>query len=63
MKILLYLATLVALVSTILGIISRWMVKPLMKGIEAHAFLQFAGVCLLFALVFGVIELIKAKAK
>lgn len=48
----------VAAIVLIIGIISRLMVKPIM-GIEAQAFLQFTQALLLFAIAFGVRQLLK----
>ena len=53
----------VAVISLILGIISRLMVKPLFFGIEAQAFLQFTQTCLLFAIAIAARELLIAKGK
>ena len=39
----------IAVISTIVGIISRLTLKPV-QGIFANAFLEFAGVCLLLAI-------------
>lgn len=49
MKKLADVAIIVAVVSVIVGIISRLLVQPI-AGIFAGAFLQFAGVCLLLAI-------------
>jgi hypothetical protein len=48
----------VAAIVLIIGIVSRLMVKPIM-GIEAQAFLQFTQALLLFAIAFGVRQLLK----
>lgn len=52
------LLIIVAAVVLIIGIISRLMVKPIM-GIEAQAFLQFTQTLLLFAVAFGIRQLLK----
>jgi hypothetical protein len=52
------LLIIVAAIVLIIGIISRLMVKPIM-GIEAQAFLQFTQALLLFAIAFGVRQLLK----
>ena len=52
------LLIIVAAVVLIVGIISRLMVKPIM-GIEAQAFLQFTQTLLLFAVAFGIRQLLK----
>ncbi|UCE21774.1 MAG: hypothetical protein JSV46_06050 [Candidatus Aminicenantes bacterium] len=48
----------VAAIVLLVGIISRLMVKPIM-GIEAQAFLQFTQTLLLFAVAFGIRQLLK----
>lgn len=48
----------VAAIVLIVGVISRLMVKPIM-GIEAQAFLQFTQALLLFAVAFGIRQLLK----
>ncbi len=52
------LLIIVAAIVLLIGIISRLMVKPIM-GIEAQAFLQFTQTLLLFAVAFGVRQLLK----
>ncbi len=52
------LLIIVAAIVLLIGIISRLMVKPIM-GIEAQAFLQFTQALLLFAIAFGVRQLLK----
>ncbi len=52
------LLIIVAAIVLIVGIISRLMVKPIV-GIEAQAFLQFTQALLLFAIAFGVRQLLK----
>jgi len=52
----------VAVISLIVGIISRLLVEPII-GIEAQAFLQFTQTCLLFAIAIAVRELLIAKGK
>ncbi|HEX9780864.1 MAG TPA: hypothetical protein VGB20_06600 [bacterium] len=42
-------AVIIGLVSMLVGIYSRWTVIPI-RGIEAHAFLQFSQTCFLFAI-------------
>lgn len=45
------IAIVIALVSLVAGVISRVTFKPLTSwALLAHAFLDFAGVCLLFAI-------------
>lgn len=48
----------VAAIVLIIGVISRLMVKPIM-GIEAQAFLQFTQTLLLFAVAFGIRQILK----
>lgn len=52
------LLIIVAVIILIIGVISRLMVKPIM-GIEAQAFLQFTQTLLLFAVAFGIRQLLK----
>ncbi len=52
----------VAVVSLIIGVISRLMVQPIL-GIEAQAFLQFTQACLLFAIAIAAREWLVAKGK
>lgn len=52
------LLIIVAAIVLIIGVISRLMVKPIM-GIEAQAFLQFTQALLLFAVAFGIRQLLK----
>ncbi|UCC38717.1 MAG: hypothetical protein JSV96_12945 [Candidatus Aminicenantes bacterium] len=53
----------IAVISLILGIISRILVCPFpfgrIHGIEAQAYLQFAQTCLLFAIAGGIRQLLK----
>ncbi len=51
-----------AVISLIVGVISRLMVKPILD-IEAQAFLQFTQTCLLFAIAIAARELLIAKGK
>lgn len=52
------LLIIVAAIVLVIGVISRLMVKPIM-GIEAQAFLQFTQALLLFAVAFGIRQLLK----
>ena len=52
------LLIIVGAIVLIIGVISRLMVKPIM-GIEAQAFLQFTQTLLLFAVAFGIRQLLK----
>lgn len=54
------LLIIVGAIVLIIGIISRLMVKPIM-GIEAQAFLQFTQTLLLFAIAFGIRQLLLKK--
>lgn len=54
------LLIIVGAIVLIIGIISRLMVKPIM-GIEAQAFLQFTQTLLLFAVAFGIRQLLLKK--
>ncbi|MGD8535111.1 MAG: hypothetical protein PVF66_04610 [Candidatus Aminicenantes bacterium] len=52
------LLIIVGAIVLIIGVISRLMVQPIM-GIEAQAFLQFTQTLLLFAVAFGIRQLLK----
>lgn len=52
-----------AVISLILGIISRILLKPFPFGLEAQAYLQFTHAMLLFAIAIGVRELLRSKGK
>lgn len=60
-KILVDVCIIIAIISLILGIISRILVTPLLfgkaHGIEAQAFLQFTQTLLLFAIAGGIRQL------
>jgi len=60
-RILMFVAGIVALVSLIIGIISRLTMVPVFGTLQASAFLRFADTCLLFALNFGLLQLLQAK--
>jgi len=52
----------IAVISLILGVISRILVTPIpsgVHGIEAQAYLRFAQTCLLFAIAGGIRQLLK----
>jgi hypothetical protein len=51
-----------AVISLIVGIISRILLKPFPFGLEARAYVQFSQTLLLFAIAIGIKEL-KAKGK
>jgi len=53
---------LLSVLSLILGIISRIILKPFPLGLQAQAFLQFTQTLLLFAIALGIREF-KAKGK
>jgi len=53
----------VAAVSLILGIASRLLAKPFLFGVTSQAFLQLSQGLLLFAIAFGIREILRAKAK
>jgi len=52
-----------AVISIILGIISRILIKPFPFGIEAQAYLQFSHGLLLFAIAISLRELLRTKGK
>jgi len=56
-RILMWIAGIVALVSLIIGVISRLVFTPIF-GLEARAYLGFTQTCLLFALNFGLLQVL-----
>jgi len=50
MKVLAYILVVVAVISFILGLVSRVTLKPFVFGLVAHSFLDFTKTCLLFAI-------------
>jgi hypothetical protein len=63
MKSLAIIAIVAAIVSIVIGIISRFLVQPvpIAGGIEAQSFLDFTNTCLLFAIAFLVLGIAKQK--
>ncbi len=64
MKVIAYIAIVVGAISLIAGIISRLTVAPVpivRGGIEAHAFLAFTNTCLLIAITFILLQILKIK--
>jgi len=62
MKAIVKISIIVAAISLILGIISRVTLQPIgPMAIQAPAFLQFTNTCLLVAITFAVLQLLKAK--
>ncbi len=65
MKAITYIAIAVAAISLIAGIISRLTMTPVpivvRSGIEAHAFLAFTNTCLLIAITFILLQILKIK--
>ena len=62
MKAIINIALGVAVISLIVGIISRVTLTPLgPMAIEAQAILQFTNTCLLLAIALAVVQLLKAK--
>ncbi len=49
----------IAVISLIVGLVSRIMVTPFAFGLEASSFLQFSVVLLLFAIAGGIRQLVK----
>ncbi|MBN1273905.1 MAG: hypothetical protein JXB26_16700 [Candidatus Aminicenantes bacterium] len=62
-KKLLDLFLIAAVVCIILGVITRILMRPIILGITAQAYVQFTQVILLFALSMGVREIIQKKEK
>lgn len=68
MKKIAYIALIIGGVSLIIGIISRLTMTPVMLwtgglggGVEASAFLSFTNTCLLIAITFILLEILKGK--
>ena len=62
MKAIVYLSLIAAAVSLIVGIVSRLTLQPIgPMGIEAQAFLNFTNTCLLVAITFALLGLLKTK--
>ncbi len=64
MKTIAYIAMAVAAISLVVGIISRFTVTPvsIIQGeIEAHTFLEFTNTCLLIAVTFILLHILKTK--
>ena len=59
------IAILVAAISLTIGLISRLFVLPMPitpgKGVEAHAFLEFANTCLLISIALTLLQIAKTK--
>ncbi len=63
MKTIVNISLIIAAISLIVGIISRITIAPVgPMQIEAQAFLEFTNTCLLVALTFAVLQLLKSKA-
>lgn len=64
-KIIPYMAIGVALISLLIGVVSRLLVVPVALtttgGVEAHAFLEFGSFCLLFAIAVSLLQMSKSK--
>lgn len=62
MKAIVNISLIIAAISLVVGIISRITLQPVgPMQIEAQAFLQFTNICLLVAICFAVLQLLKAK--
>ena len=62
MKAIVKISIIVAAISLIVGIVSRLTLTPVgPMMIQAQAFLQFTNTCLLVAITFAVLQLLKAK--
>lgn len=65
MKTVAYLAIVIAAISLIAGIISRFTLTPLAMvpgGLESQALLAFTNTCLLVAITLILLEILKSKA-
>lgn len=64
MKTITYIAIVVASISLVAGIISRLTFAPIdivRGGLEAEAFLMFTNTCLLIAITFILLQILKTK--
>ncbi len=64
MKTVAYIAVVVAFISLIAGIISKWALTPIAfvpGGVEASVLLTFANTCFLIAITFILLEILKNK--
>ena len=64
MKVIAYVAIVIAAISLIAGIISRWTLTPIVLvpgGLEAQALLTFSNTCLLIGITFILLEILKSK--
>ena len=62
MKAIVNISLVIAAISLVVGIISRITLIPVgPMGIRAHALLEFTNTCLLVAIAFAVLQLVKAK--
>lgn len=64
MKTIAYIAMVIGAISLTVGIISRFTVTPVaigLAGLEAHAFLNFTNTCLLVAITFLLLHMLKSK--
>ncbi len=64
MKTIAYIAIAVAAISLVVGIISRWTLTPIALvpgGLEAHTLLVFTNTCLLIAITFILLQILKIK--
>ena len=60
MQILMAIATIVAVISIVIGVIAR-LTETLVAGITPVAYLRFADTCLLFAITFALFLLVRGK--
>ena len=51
----------IAVVSLVIGVISRIALTPLILGLEANALLRFTNTCLFFAIALSLVQMLKAK--
>ncbi len=60
MKVLMIIATIVAMISIVIGIIGR-LAETLVAGVTPIAYLRFSNTALLFAITFGLFLLLRGK--
>jgi hypothetical protein len=61
MQVLMVVATVVGIISVIIGIIGR-LAGTLVAGLTPNAYLRFTDTCLLFAITFALLLLVRGKS-
>jgi hypothetical protein len=60
MQVLMAIATIVAIISLVIGIIGR-LAETMVAGLTPSAYLRFSDTCLLFAITFALFLLVRGK--